>query len=238
MNEKSWLDTATAKIRFRPDRRAVRRELEAHLEDLREHTGLTEEAALEAMGDPGRIAEELGRIHRPWLGYLWRASQIALAGTAVFCCLLAILAEAVYQPLGRLAGGLESLLAPVPFMEAAEEREVSSGMAVETGGYTIRAERAVLRRDEDGPWTLAVDLRIDLGWRREPLILQNAWSGARSSAGPCGQRTAAYSASWLFWQKACIAVEVPEDAEWAELDFGWGERRRTLRIDLTEEAET
>ena len=238
MNEKSWLDTATAKIRFRPDRRAVRRELEAHLEDLREHTGLTEEAALEAMGDPGRIAEELGRIHRPWLGYLWRASQIALAGTAVFCCLLAILAEAAYQPLGRLAGGLESLLAPVPIMEAAEEREVSSGMAVETGGYTIRAERAVLRRDEDGPWTLAVDLRIGLGWRREPLILQNAWSGARSSAGACGQRTAAYSASWLFWQKACTAVEVPEDAEWAELDFGWGERRRTLRIDLTEEAET
>ena len=187
------------------------------------------------MGDPGRIAEELGRIHRPWLGYLWRASQIALAGTAVFCCLLAILAEAAYQPLGRLAGGLESLLAPVPIMEAAEEREVSSGMAVETGGYTIRAERAVLRRDEDGPWTLAVDLRIGLGWRREPLILQNAWSGARSSAGACGQRTAAYSASWLFWQKACIA---PEDAEWAELDFGWGERRRTLRIDLTEEAET
>ena len=36
MNEKSWLDTATAKIRFRPDRRAVRRELEAHLEDLRD----------------------------------------------------------------------------------------------------------------------------------------------------------------------------------------------------------
>ena len=234
MNEKSWLDTATAKIRFRPDRRAVRRELEAHLEDLREHTGLTEEAALETMGDPGRIAEELGRIHRPWPGYLWRASQIALAGTAVFCCLLAILAEAAYQPLGRLAGGL----APVPFTEAAEEREVSSGMAVETGGYTIRAERAVLRRDGGSPWTLAVDLRIDLGWRREPLILQNAWSGARSSAGACGQRTAAYSASWLFWQKACIAVEVPEDAEWAELDFGWGERRRTLRINLTEEAET
>lgn len=238
MNEKSWLDTATAKIRFRPDREAVRRELEAHLEDLREHTGLTEEVVLEAMGNPGNIAEELGRIHRPWLGYLWRVSQVALAGTAVFCCLLAILAEAVYQPLGRLAGGLESLLTPVPFTEAAEEREVFSGMAVETGGYTIRADRAVLQRDEDGPWTLTVDLRIGLGWRREPIILQNAWSDARSSAGACGQRTTAYSASWLFWQKACIAVEVPEDAEWAELDFGWGERRRTLRIDLTEEAET
>ena len=90
MNEKSWLDTATAKIRFRPDRRAVRRELEAHLEDLREHTGLTEEAALEAMGDPGRIAEELGRIHRPWLGYLWTASR-AIVWAALALVLVLVL---------------------------------------------------------------------------------------------------------------------------------------------------
>lgn len=33
MNRKDWLDTATKKILFRPDRKAVRRELEAHLED-------------------------------------------------------------------------------------------------------------------------------------------------------------------------------------------------------------
>ena len=85
-----WLNTATAKIRFGPDRKAVQRELEAHLDDAKErHTaaGLPEDeaeaAVLEAMGDPEVIAEELGRLHRPWLGYLWRASQIVLAGTVL-----------------------------------------------------------------------------------------------------------------------------------------------------------
>ena len=75
MNKKDWLDTATKKVLFRPDRKTVRRELEAHLEDLLEASGLDEETAVSAMGDPASLAEELGRLHRPWWGYLWRASQ-------------------------------------------------------------------------------------------------------------------------------------------------------------------
>ena len=47
----------------------------------------------------------------------------------------------------------------------------------------LRADRAVLRSYEDTPQALFVDLQIGLSWRREPLILQNAWSGARTSAG-------------------------------------------------------
>ena len=47
MNQNTWLDTATKKILFRPDRKAVRRELETHLEDLREASGLDEETAVE-----------------------------------------------------------------------------------------------------------------------------------------------------------------------------------------------
>ena len=50
MNRLEWLDTATRKISFRPDRKAVRKELEAHFEDLREARGLDEEAAAAAMG--------------------------------------------------------------------------------------------------------------------------------------------------------------------------------------------
>ena len=82
-----WLDKATEGIRFGPDRKAVRAELEAHLEDKaldfqRIFPGLTEaeaqERAAAEMGDPEEIGKELARIHKPWLGYLWRASQIAL----------------------------------------------------------------------------------------------------------------------------------------------------------------
>ena len=122
-----WLDTATKKILFRPDRKAVRRELEAHLEDLREASGLDEETAVASMGDPAALAEELSRLHRPWWGYLWRASQIVLAGTAVFCCLLAVLAEAVCQPLDRLGTSLHNYLTPVQFTGALEERDIPAG---------------------------------------------------------------------------------------------------------------
>lgn len=237
MNRLEWLDTATKKILFRPDRKAVRKELEDHLEDLRESTGLDEEATVASMGDPASLAEELGRLHRPWWGCLWRASQIVLAGTVVFCCLLAFLIEAVYQPLDRLGTSLNDYLTPAQFTGALEERDIPAGMTISTGGCTIRADRAILRSYEDAPQALFVDLQIGLSWRREPLILQNAWSGARTSTGENPRRAIERSASWAFWQRACVAVEVPEDAEWVELDFGYGAWRRTLHIDLTEEAE-
>ena len=82
-----WLYKATAGIRFKPDRKAVRAELEEHLEDKamdlrRIFPELTEEEAWERavseMGDPMEIGRELARLHRPWLGYLWRVSQVVL----------------------------------------------------------------------------------------------------------------------------------------------------------------
>ena len=84
----TWLDTAVRGIRFGPDRRAARAELYGHLEDKiadlrrifpdlkREEA---EDMALSQMGDPDAICRELARLHRPWLGYLWRVSQVLLA---------------------------------------------------------------------------------------------------------------------------------------------------------------
>ena len=84
----SWLDTAVGGIRFGPDRAAVREELEAHMEDKaadlqRIFPGISreeaEERALSEMGDPAEIGKELARVHKPWLGWLWRASGVLLA---------------------------------------------------------------------------------------------------------------------------------------------------------------
>ena len=90
-----WAERATAKIRFRPDREAVARELLEHIQDLLDHCGETgmgeeaaEAAALAAMGDPESIADELGRLHRPWLGYLWRVSQGLLLAAIGVCLVL------------------------------------------------------------------------------------------------------------------------------------------------------
>ena len=247
MNEKDWLDTATAKIRFRPDREAVRRELEAHMEDLREASGLETEAALRAMGDPAEIAEELGRLHRPWLGYLWRISQLALAGAAVMYCLLLVLLAMRPNGYWLLPGrALYRYLAwedsTVKAQSLPEARELPYAETVETGGYTIRAEGAVLEEinDEEPRRNLYIDLDITSSRWEEPLELWYAVSGGRLDTGTIEQFTSwDTSASWGFWQKARLVIEdLPEDADWVEVDLGHGRLRRTLHIALTEEAET
>lgn len=241
MNRIDWLNTATRKIRFGPDRKAVQRELEAHLEDLREASGLEEGAALQAMGDPIEIAEELGRVHRPWLGYLWRASQIALAGAAAVYILLMVLLVTgrwwllpgvqLYDYLTWEEWEVEDIL---------EEREIPCAAQIETGGYTIRASRAVLRKtSETSPeWALYLPLDITLGRWEEALFGWHALTGVRSSAGEAEDYgTLVNYAVWGFWQKSEFIVNgLSEDTEWLELDFGHGALRRTMHIDLTEEA--
>ena len=90
MNANYWLDTATGKIRFTPDRKAVRRELQDHLEDRMEAgraKGLSayeaECAATAAMGDPEALAEDLAKVHAPWWGYFQRLTTVALVGVAI-----------------------------------------------------------------------------------------------------------------------------------------------------------
>lgn len=87
-----WLDTAVSGIRFGPDQMEVREELRAHIEDKTADLErifpdiLPQEArdrALAGMGDPEELKISLARVHRPWLGYLWRASQVLLAAALV-----------------------------------------------------------------------------------------------------------------------------------------------------------
>ena len=99
-----WLDKATAAIRFGPDRRAVRSELSAHLEDKaldfqRIFPDLTQEEAQDRaaseMGDPAEIGRELARLHKPLLGYAWLASKVLL-GVVIGAAVL-LFANRTYQ---------------------------------------------------------------------------------------------------------------------------------------------
>lgn len=119
MNANYWLDTATGKIRFAPDRKAVRQELQDHLEDRMEAgkaRGLSayeaEQAATAAMGDPVALAEELARVHSPWWGRLWRLSQWALA--------IALLVT-VFSAVPRLWEDIRYEMRSSPFPFSAEE---------------------------------------------------------------------------------------------------------------------
>lgn len=95
----SWLNIATGGILFGPDREEVRRELQQHIEDkamdlARIFPDMEErevhERALREMGDPWELKRELGKIHRPWLGYVWRFTQIMIWGVLALM-LLAVL---------------------------------------------------------------------------------------------------------------------------------------------------
>lgn len=79
-----WCETAMGQVRFKPDRGAIRQELEDHYEDHVKdlervgyaHT-LARERALGAMGDPVEVGRALDKVHRPWLGWLWLVSKWA-----------------------------------------------------------------------------------------------------------------------------------------------------------------
>jgi len=99
MDQKSWLDTAVSGIRFGPDRRAVLEELEGHFEDKiadlrRVFPDIPEaearERALRGMGDPEELKISLARVHKPWLGYLWRCTQVLVWGLLALSLIAAL----------------------------------------------------------------------------------------------------------------------------------------------------
>lgn len=103
MNERitAWLDTAVSGIRFSLDRKAVREELEAHMEDKlaglrRSFPDIPEEEAQErvlaGMGDAEELKHSLAKVHKPWPGWLWFASKIAL-GILLAFALMAFCAQ-------------------------------------------------------------------------------------------------------------------------------------------------
>ena len=115
-----WLSQAVSGIRFAPDREEVRRELLDHLEDKaadleRIFPDMTrreaEEMALAQMGEADVLGKELARIHKPWLGYLWRASRVLL-GLALVVLTVELLAalgvawDLVWPEIDKLLAGL------------------------------------------------------------------------------------------------------------------------------------
>ena len=82
---KNWCDAAVDGIIFLPDRKQVHGELMNHLYDHYDDLvsqGVDKETAqqlaLEAMGSAREIAPQLAAIHRPFWGYVLRATRILL----------------------------------------------------------------------------------------------------------------------------------------------------------------
>lgn len=189
MNADYWLDTATSKIRFTPDRKAVRRELQDHLEDRMEVGKAqalspyeAEIAATAAMGDPVALAEELGRIHSPWWGRLWRLSQWALA---------IVLLATVFSAVPRLREYLQYQMYDPPFPFSAEEGSYTQEYYAD---YTkeIRVTKV---------WD--IDGSVELGHYR--FTVSGAWGEEWTVSGedpyPVRQLVITLRAdTWRFWE--------------------------------------
>lgn len=104
-----WCRQVTDQVRFRPDRAAIEKELTAHYEDhvrdlerLDYPRDLARQRALAAMGDAEEVGRALDKVHKPWLGWLWRVSRavlIVLAVTAVCAAWFLDGAVTVYERL-------------------------------------------------------------------------------------------------------------------------------------------
>ncbi len=190
MFAKVWVEEATRKIRFKPDRAAVGRELDGHIRDIRdkyEAQGLSpydaEMRATADMGDPAAIAEDLGRIHKPYWGWLWRLSQWALG---------ILLVWAVLTGIGYVRNRLEYPAAEVELPQLPEE--------VETRTYADGGVRTFRLMDS---WDIGGS--VDLGGYRFTVPL--AYLQERTYEGPEDYTPLQYeltvclrASSWRFWE--------------------------------------
>ena len=192
MNANYWLDTATGKIRFTPDRKAVRRELQDHLEDRMEAgraKGLSayeaECAATAAMGDPDALAEALAKIHAPWWGRLWRLSQWALV--------IAVLVS-VFSAVPRLWEDIQY-----------DMRDPSFPLSVEEGSYT-REFYPGYTKEVTVPEVWDISGSVDLGHYR--FTVSGAWVEEWTASGEGIRESYAVrqlvitlrASTWRFWE--------------------------------------
>lgn len=171
----SWVNEATKLIRFDPDRRMVAQELSAHLEDKlldiqRIFPDITEEEAaqraLGQMGDAEEVGRELAKIHRPWLGYLWRTSQVFLGIVILVALHFVMYPQWRAAPYSNWRDHIESYQARFPEQLPADTEygpvcAVGKGSeTVSIGSYTLEIHRASVITPEDNAPFFYFTLRI------------------------------------------------------------------------------
>ena len=252
-----WLELATFHITFVPDRKAVRRELEEHLEDktldyMRIFPDLTEKEARERaaadMGDPVEIGMELAQLHRPWLGYLWRVSQWALGVVILLLVLTGVNVIGSSSTLGGWYGregdwrshqdGAVFLVPPAERITLENCTLTVPKAAVWTGGEE-KALEMVLRMDSFRFWEKD-------GGQFEQITATDDLGGYYCSAYEWGELglwsgrgyVAIHRDGWgPFHQNYRLQViGIDPAAQWVRLDYGWMGRVFSLTIQL-EEAE-
>ena len=260
-----WCDEAISYIRFPPDREAVKRELLWHMEDKRdayEQEGLdsydAEQRAIRDMGPAKDTGLLLRKIHRPYLGWLWRISQWALA-------IALILAFFAFFGRDRIDGRKVAYYGFDMYGDTEYESDFESSRrvghytsdsTVYVDGYRFRLKEAVLWHGEIKESEFVAAHEYDNFWFRLEVFNPRPWAvitelprrmtGVDSLGNVYSswydrtytnepqiagnpRRTGLLTCEWDMWAENYVSQE----AEWLELRYNEDGRNAVLRIDLT-----
>lgn len=259
---RQWCDEAVSYVRFRPDRSAIRRELEQHLMDRRFQLldqGLgTEEAdarSVAAMGDPQTAGLALDRAHSPFLGWLWELSRL-VCGILVFLALCCVLrSDWRYTAWNNLTWLMEpASAAQEPALDSEYSvadgtyrllGEVGCPAPVQAGDYTLTVTTALYREETDNgqrSLTLGLNAQPQHFWMEAPALF-SILVAVDSSGTVYSNARAPWISVWPLESDAgayqfCVDfISIPGEPEWIQLqsslDDSW-----SLRLELPEEVVT
>ena len=238
-----WCEKVCGQVRFKPDHGSIRKELYSHMEDCCERllaSGLEQEAAeaamLERMGDPEEVGRALDRVHKPWLGWLWKISRWLVILCAVGLVLLLLTAPK------RLSVDLEDL-SGVSFMNGVGLR----GYTHYSDGYLFVLDQIAFWENSssfDGAGTVKLRLTVwdilgngDISAVKNFVIADSegkeyVWSGYRNeSEGTDFFYMESYTR--VLRHTYAITLEgVSTETEWVELRYTDCGRSLCLRVDL------
>lgn len=239
----TWCYHAVAEIRYKPDREAVFQELMAHLEDhydaLIAEGNSPEKArklALEAMGSAEEIAPQLGQIHKPWLGYLYRTVKWIAIPLFVW---------AVFLLLAHFGSHLHAIVSTANYDSLRTEGEggyyCKPNVTDSSDGYLFRITEAAVNAAGD---TLYIELQTHYWpWMQDVAMLRYFWAmdslGNRylSSVEAHYDDVPKVSYRGGFYTQGFGSSDLQitgfdSRAEWVELRYDRDGRDIVLRIDL------
>lgn len=238
----NWRATVLERVRFKPDRAAIASELTAHYEDHvydLERVGyereLAKQRALAAMGDAEEVGCALDRVHKPWLGWLWKVSRWLLA---VSCLLL------VWSVMICGLPDVGAWLRPSTILGSLSEddgRALACPPDVKMGPYTLHTEEVryaegAAPREGKNSLILSMTSTTWQFWLEGPSFYYNYLEAVDSN----GVDYSAYHAPYItgsgpntghFQNAFWIQVDgIENNPEWIEITYkgaGW-----TIHVDL------
>lgn len=252
-----WCRDAISRIKYKPDRDKVYRELYEHLEDRYDSfiaKGMSHEEAekktLEAMGDPMELAPQLAAIHKPHWAY---AAIVTRVIVCALCCICLVKGIDYF-----LGSGFYTRVDDVwdPFEHGGDQciAHVEPDASVRSDGYTFSVEEAALWRTfysesvngEEYFDSLYICLRVThpLPWMREQQAVHCMWAvdsnGTyyESFAQACGELprivyNTRHASGLGTYEYELSFQDISEDMQWIELHYDRDGRDLVLRIELT-----